>query len=43
VVDTTSGSQTDRPVVVDVGYGPGDWGTNSGAVIVDNVVVSAGP
>ncbi len=41
-VDTTAGSNTDRPAALDVGFGPGSWGGNSGAVVFDQVVDVSG-
>ena len=42
LVDTTTGSQTDRPAVVEVGFGPGDWGSNTGTVTIDHVIAADG-
>jgi hypothetical protein len=38
VTDTTTGSDTDRPALIVVGFGPGAWGTNSGAIVADAVI-----
>jgi hypothetical protein len=39
VTDTSTGSSNDRPVLLTVGFGPGSWGVNAGAVTIDEVQV----
>ena len=42
VTDTTTGTQTSLPAYILTGFGPGNWGANSGTVVVDSVEVDAG-
>jgi hypothetical protein len=42
VTDTSTGSSTDRPAFLAVGFGPGSWGTNAGSIIADQVSLASG-